>query len=240
MHLLGIFLGWGLGNYRASLPGSQWTRDEVSDLIFYAAFGVIMGGRIGYVLFYSLPQFIASPLTLFKIWQGGMSFHGGLLGVAVALYLFSRKTQKSFLGVGDFIAPLVPLGLAAGRIGNFINGELWGRVTDVPWGMVFSHVDSLVRHPSQLYEFFLEGILLFLILWIYSSKPRQLGSVSGVFLIGYSCVRIFVELFRQPDPQFSERAFGLLTMGQLLSIPMLIIGILLLFYKPVSSKEGSI
>lgn len=231
MYLIGFVSAWLLAHWRTKHYKLDWTSEQISDLIFYAALGVIIGGRIGYMLFYDFPELIQNPLSLFKIWQGGMSFHGGLLGVAVALLLFAYRKNKPFWEVGDFIAPLVPIGLGAGRIGNFINGELWGRVTDMPWGMVYSHVDDQPRHPSELYEFGLEGVCLFLLLWIYAWKPRPAGQVSAVFLIGYSICRIIAEFFRQPDPQLGFIAFGWLTMGQILSIPMLVLGIWLWWIK---------
>jgi len=186
---------------------------------------LLLGGRIGYILFYNFFDFIHNPLVLFKVWEGGMSFHGGFLGVVVALWLLSKKTGMNLIDIGDFVAPLVPLGLAAGRMGNFINGELWGRVTDVPWAFVFPHVDQLPRHPSQLYEFLLEGVAMFLILWIYSAKPRSRFSVSALFLISYGVFRLLIEFFRLPDAQYGYLAFGWLTMGQLLSLPMIIVGV---------------
>ncbi|MGM9453058.1 prolipoprotein diacylglyceryl transferase [Legionella bozemanae] len=231
MYLIGFVSGWLLGHWRAKHYRLDWTSEQISDLIFYAALGVIIGGRVGYMLFYNFPELLHDPLSLFKIWQGGMSFHGGLLGVALALWLFSLKSKKSFLEIGDFIAPLVPIGLGAGRIGNFINGELWGRVTDVPWGMVYGHVDNQPRHPSELYEFGLEGIGLFLLVWIYARKPRPVGRISAVFLMGYAVCRIIAEFFRQPDPQLGYIAFGWLTMGQILSIPMLLLGFWLWWAK---------
>lgn len=223
MYLLGFVMAWLLAQWRAR-HDPNWDSEQISDLIFYAAVGVILGGRLGYMLFYGTLQLLANPLSLFKLWEGGMSFHGGLLGVIVALALFARKTKKRFLDVGDFIAPLVPLGLAAGRAGNFINGELWGSPTDVPWAMIFPHSDGLPRHPSQLYELGLEGIGLFILLWWYSSKPRPRGRVSALFLIGYAISRMFAEFFRVPDVQLGYLALGWLTMGQLLSIPMLFLG----------------
>ncbi|KTD45994.1 prolipoprotein diacylglyceryl transferase [Legionella rubrilucens] len=225
MYLFGFVMAWLLAHWRAKRYSLDWSSEQISDLIFYAAIGVILGGRLGYMLFYGTQQLLANPLSLLKLWEGGMSFHGGLLGVMVALALFARKTQKTFLQVGDFIAPLVPLGLAAGRAGNFINGELWGRVTTVPWAMVFPHSDGLPRHPSQLYELGLEGIGLFILLWWYASRPRPTGRVSALFLIGYAISRMFVEFFRVPDVQLGYLALGWLTMGQLLSIPMLILGL---------------
>lgn len=230
MYLVGFFTAWLLGTWRARQPNSGWTSEQVSDLIFYAALGTIIGGRIGYLVFYKLSEFLAHPLMLFKLWEGGMSFHGGLIGVMLSLWLFSRRTHKSFFSISDFIAPLTPLGIAAGRIGNFINGELWGRVTDVPWGMVFPHAGPLPRHPSVIYEFLLEGILLFIILWWYSAKPRPPGNTSGLFLICYGIFRITAECFRQPDIQLGFIAFNWLTMGQLLSIPMILLGIGFMMY----------
>ncbi|MBN9227150.1 MULTISPECIES: prolipoprotein diacylglyceryl transferase [Legionella] len=231
MYLIGFVSGWLLAHWRNKHYHLNWTSEQISDLIFFAALGVILGGRIGYMLFYNFPDLLHDPLSLFKIWQGGMSFHGGLLGVAAALWYFSHKSKKSFLEIADFITPLVPIGLGAGRIGNFINGELWGRVTDMPWGMVYSHVDNQPRHPSELYEFGMEGIGLFLLVWIYARKPRPVGRVSAVFLMGYAVCRIIAEFFRQPDPQLGYLAFGWLTMGQILSIPMLLLGLWLWWLK---------
>ncbi len=237
MYLLGFLIGWGLLCLRAKRAMSPgMTVSQVGDLVTYAALGVIVGGRLGYMLFYDLPMLLHSPLSLLMIWQGGMSFHGGFLGVVLALWLFGRRHQVAFLALADFIVPVVPVGLAAGRIGNFINSELWGRVSDVPWAMVFPTGGPLARHPSQLYEFLLEGVALFIGLWCYSSKPRALGRVSGWFAIGYSVARIFCELFRVPDPQYGYLAFGWLTMGQLLSLPLLLLGIGLLIWSRHSTK----
>ncbi|WED42780.1 prolipoprotein diacylglyceryl transferase [Legionella cardiaca] len=231
MYLFGFISAWALAHWRVKHYHLNWTSEQIGDLIFYAALGVIIGGRLGYMLFYNTEQLFTKPWILFKVWEGGMSFHGGLLGVAIALLLFAYKAKKPFLEVGDFIAPLVPLGLAAGRAGNFINGELWGRVTDVPWAMVFPNSDGEPRHPSQLYELGLEGILLFVVVWWYASKPRPAGCVSAVFLTGYAICRLIAECFRQPDVQLGFIAFDWLTMGQLLSIPMLIAGIWLWWAK---------
>ncbi|CZG85618.1 TPA: prolipoprotein diacylglyceryl transferase [Legionella pneumophila] len=231
MYLIGFVGAWLLGYWRIKHYKLNWNNDQLSDLIFYSALGVILGGRVGYMLFYDFQEFIHHPWVLFKIWEGGMSFHGGLLGVVIAAWLFCRKYGKTFLEVGDFVAPLVPLGLAAGRLGNFINGELWGRVTDVPWGMIYPHVDDQPRHPSQWYEFGLEGVALFILIWCYASKPRQQGRVSALFLMGYAICRLIAESFRQPDSQLGFVAFGWLTMGQVLSIPMLLIGIWLWWAK---------
>ena len=225
MYLIGFLGAWLLACWRAVHYKLNWDKEKIGDLIFYAAFGVIIGGRVGYMLFYNFDELIYQPLSLFKIWQGGMSFHGGLIGVFIAVWVFAYRHKMAFWEVADFLAPLVPLGLGAGRIGNFINGELWGRVSNVPWAMVYSQVDGQPRHPSELYEFGLEGIILFIVVWWYANKPRPAGCVSAVFLIGYAICRLIAECFRQPDPQLGFIAFGWLTMGQLLSIPMLLIGI---------------
>lgn len=231
MYLLGFVGAWVLAQWRVKHYKLDWTSEQIGDLIFYGALGVIIGGRLGYMLFYNTYQFFTQPWILLKIWEGGMSFHGGLLGVAVAMWLFARKIQKPFLQVTDFLAPLVPLGLAAGRAGNFINGELWGRVTDVPWAMIFPNSDGQPRHPSQLYELGLEGITLFIFLWWYASKPRPVGRVSAMFLVGYSICRLIAECFREPDVQLGFIAFDSLTMGQILSIPMLLAGIWCLWWS---------
>lgn len=226
MYLIGFASAWFLAKKRAAIKKSNWNNDHVGDLIFYGAMGVVIGGRVGYMLFYNFSSLIENPLSLFMVWQGGMSFHGGFLGVVVAVYLFSRNTQKSVFKVLDFVAPLVPIGLAAGRLGNFIGAELYGRVTGAPWGMVFpTDPDGLVRHPSQLYQAGLEGLTLFFIIWIYSSRPRPTFAVSGMFCLGYGLFRTFVEFFRQPDNGMFV-AFDWLTRGQLLSLPMIIVGAL--------------
>jgi phosphatidylglycerol:prolipoprotein diacylglycerol transferase len=196
----------------------------VDDAMFYGALGVILGGRLGYVVFYQSTYFIQHPLEIFAVWQGGMSFHGGFLGVLIAMVFFSRKYQKSWMNIMDFVAPLVPIGLGAGRMGNFINGELWGRATHTDWGMVFPKVDTLARHPSQLYEFVLEGILLFTILWVYSNKKRPVGKVSGLFLIGYGSFRFLAEFTREPDANLGILSLGM-SMGQWLSLPMVVVGL---------------
>jgi len=229
MYLIGFVAAWLLAIYRSKKPWHHWNKSEIGDLIFYSAIGVIIGGRLGYVFFYDLPNFISHPWMVFKVWQGGMSFHGGLIGVIIALLIYGRRYKKRFFETMDFIAPMVPIGLAAGRLGNFINGYLWGRVTTVPWGMVYPNAGPLPRHPSEIYEFLLEGVVLFIILWWYSVKPRPRMAVSALFLLGYGCFRFFCEFFRQPDPQLGFIAFGWLTMGELLSIPMILLGIFLIF-----------
>ncbi|NNM52067.1 MAG: prolipoprotein diacylglyceryl transferase [Pseudomonadales bacterium] len=231
MYLCGFASGWALGSYRARQAASGWTSDEVGDVIFYAAMGVILGGRLGYVLFYEPQRALADPLWIFRVWEGGMSFHGGMLGVFFAMWLFGKNTKRVFFQITDFIAPLVPPGLFFGRIGNFIGGELWGRpVTDthLPWAMIYPHVDNLPRHPSELYEAGAEGILLFILLWWFSSRPRPRMAVSALFLIGYGTARFCMEFFREPDADQGYILLGWMTKGQMLSAPMILAGILLM------------
>jgi phosphatidylglycerol:prolipoprotein diacylglycerol transferase len=225
-YLVGFAAAWYLGKKRAARPGSPISPLQVDDLIFYAALGIILGGRIGYMLFYGFDQIAANPLNLFRIWEGGMSFHGGLLGVLAAMALYARKLGRGFFQVTDFVAPLVPIGLGAGRIGNFINGELWGAPATVPWAVI---VEGEARHPSQLYEACLEGLALFLILWLFSAKPRPTMAVSGVFLVGYGVFRSAVEFVRLPDAHLGYLAYGWVTMGQVLTLPLLIFGGVLLW-----------
>lgn len=228
MYLFSFVVGWLLLLYRVRKSEKSWTSEQIADLVFYMALGVILGGRLGYMLFYDLPNFIHQPWIIVKVWQGGMSFHGGLLGSIFMLWLWARRYQKYFIDVTDLVAPIVPIGLAAGRIGNFINAELIGRVTSMPWGIIYPRGIPMPRHPIGVYEFLMEGVLLFIILWWYSSKPRSRGAVSGMFALLYGSFRIFCELFRQPDPQLGFIAFGWLTMGQLLSFPLIIVGIIIL------------
>lgn len=224
MYLIGFLGVLVLGKWRIRhTPGCIINERDLDDMLFYGALGVILGGRLGYVLFYQPGYYLSHPQEILAVWQGGMSFHGGFLGVLVAMWLFVRKTGKHWLAVMDFVAPLVPLGLGAGRLGNFINGELWGRATDVPWAVIFPQVDNLPRHPSQLYEFALEGVVLFLVLWLYSAKPRPVGAISGLFLIGYGLSRFVVEFAREPDSFLGPLALGM-SMGQWLSLPMIVIG----------------
>ena len=230
MYLVGFVLFLLLGRLRArQFPERGFTEQSLDDLLFYGVFGVILGGRLGQVLFYDPGYYLGHPLEILAVWKGGMSFHGGFLGVLVAMALYGRKTGKTFFEVTDFIAPLVPTGLAAGRIGNFINAELWGRVADptLPWGMVFRQVDAQPRHPSQLYQAGLEGLCLFLLLWWYSSRPRPRAAVSGVFLIGYGVARFIAEYFREPDAGIFGFSYTV-SMGQWLSLPMIVFGIWLL------------
>lgn len=248
MYLVAFLAFLALGRYRArTQPESGWSYKDIDDLLFYGAIGVILGGRLGYVFFYKADYYLSHPLEALAIWQGGMSFHGGLLGVLAALWFFGRKTGRHFLQVSDFVAPLVPLGLAAGRMGNFINAELWGRVTspNAPWAMIFpqaAYADAqlaasnpalgalyaqfhgLPRHPSQLYQFALEGLALFVIIWLLTRKPKPLGMAAGAFGIGYGCFRFIAEFTREPD-DFLGLLAGHLSMGQWLSLPMIIVGL---------------
>ncbi|NOQ35217.1 MAG: prolipoprotein diacylglyceryl transferase [Methylococcaceae bacterium] len=224
MYLLGFAAVYFLGQYRAKQPYSPVKPEAIEDLVYYGALGVILGGRFGYILFYNFGLFLDNPLILFKIWQGGMSFHGGMLGVFVAMWLFGKKHNCTMLQLTDIITPLTPIGLGLGRIGNFINGELWGKTTDVSWGMMFPNGGSLPRHPSQLYEAFLEGLVLFIIVWIYTNKQRPTMAPTGLILCLYGCFRFFVEFYRLPDSHLGYLALDWLTMGQILSTPMIIIG----------------
>lgn len=241
MYLLGFLAFWWLGRIRARRADTVASPEDIGDMLFYGMLGVVLGGRIGYILFYNLGRFLDDPLMFFRVWEGGMSFHGGLLGSIVAIWFFQRKKGWGFWRTMDFGAPLVAPGLFFGRIGNFINGELWGRVTDFPIGMVFPGAGPLPRHPSQLYEAALEGAVLFVLLWVYSSKPRPVGSVSGLFLILYGVFRFFVEFFRLPDEHIGYLAFGWLTMGHVLTLPMIVAGVALMAWargKPQSSRTA--
>ena len=249
MYLLAFGIAWWLGQRRRAAGRLPVTADQFSDLAFYLMLGVILGGRIGYMLFYDTAQLVSNPLSLVRVWEGGMSFHGGLLGVLVAGLVWTRRHGIHFFDAIDFVAPLVPIGLGLGRLGNFVGGELWGRHTDGPWGMIFPRaLDALgkapdelramylagqlsaeARHPSQLYEFALEGVVMFAVLWWYSRKPRPRYAVSGLFALLYGCFRFAVEFVREPDAQLGYLAFGWLTMGQVLSLPLIVTGLLLLW-----------
>lgn len=235
MYLIGFVAFLLLGKYQIKhKPWFGWNTQMLDDALFYGALGVILGGRIGYMLFYQFPELLAHPFNLFKIWQGGMSFHGGFLGVLVAMFCFTKKHPQPWLKIMDFVAPLVPLGLGAGRMGNFINGELWGRPTGSDYGMIFPQVDAVARHPSQLYEFALEGIVMFVVLWWFSRKQRPVGQISAPFLILYGSFRFLVEFTREPDAHLGLLGLGL-SMGQWLSLPMVLGGIALFW---VTSKAS--
>ncbi len=243
MYLIGFAAAWFLAQIHNRRIDAGFTRDDIADLIFYCAIGVIVGGRIGYFLFYSTETLYQDPLRVIMIWKGGgMSFHGGFIGVAVAAWVYAWRTGRKFFDVADFVAPLTAIGLGAGRLGNFINGELWGRVTEAPWGMVFpfERAGTLPRHPSQLYQFFLEGVMLFLIIWIYSRKRRPTMAVSGLFLVTYGVFRFIVEFFREPDDHLLFVAFDWMTRGQQLCIPMILLGLILMWlaYRN-AGKDGA-
>ena len=256
MYLVGFLGGWGLGRIRAARPGSLWTPHQVDDMVFYIVLGVVLGGRFGYVFFYGFEGFLADPLSLIRVWEGGMAFHGGLLGVLIAMWLFARRHGRTFFDATDFIAPLVTIGLGAGRLGNFINAELWGGPTRLPWGMQVpcdiagalcgrlglppGTAISTPVHPNQLYEFLLEGVVLFLILWLFSARRPPRMAVSGMFLLCYGSFRFLIELVRLPDAHIGYLAFDWITMGQVLSAPMILFGILLLYlaYRRKAASEA--
>lgn len=251
MYLLAFLFFWALGSWLANnRKWWGWSSQEVGDFLFYGMLGVVLGGRLGYVFFYSFQNLLDDPLFLFRITDGGMSFHGGLLGALVAMWWFGRRTGRSFWKVSDFVAPLVPVGLGLGRVGNFIGGELWGRSSDAPWAMIFANsiqaggwqsveleaawksgaLDHLARHPSQLYQALGEGLALFILLAVYSMRPRPTAAVSGLFLVGYGCFRFMAEFFREPDDHIGFIIGEWLTMGMLLSLPMVLAGIVIMVF----------
>ena len=244
-YLAAFVLCWWLGNVQSRRAFPGWTGPQISDLVFYGAVGAVIGGRLGYLLFYAFESLLRDPLVLVRIWDGGMSFHGGLLGAVAAMAWFARRTNRSFWQVTDFLAPLVPLGLGLGRLGNFANTELPGRMTEAPWGLVYpctadavrsinvmctGEWESFARHPSSLYQAFTEGLVLFAFLWWIAARPRPAGVISGAFLAGYGGLRFVTEFFRMPDAHIGFIAFDWLTMGQLLSLPMAIVGILVILW----------
>lgn len=244
MYIIGIGGTWWLARRRTKEPGFPWNANQVEDLIFYTALGLVVGGRVGYVVFYNFSAFLHDPLMLFRVWEGGMAFHGGLLGAIAGMWAFARKQKSSFFAVTDFVAPYVPIGLFTGRIGNFINAELWGKPSDLPWAMVFPGAGPEPRHPSQLYEAFLEGVVLFAVLQLFSRRSSPKMAVSGLFLLLYGIFRFVVEFVRLPDAHIGYLAFGWLTMGQVLSFPMIILGVLLLVLayhhrRPVAAGVGT-
>ncbi len=228
MYLIGFGAAWLLGRWRARRDDSPVAPQQMEDLLVFGAIGAILGGRIGYVIFYEPALLTADPLAIIRVWEGGMSFHGGFLGVLAAVWLFGWRAGCGFFRLTDFVAPLVPIGLGAGRIGNFINGELWGRVSDVPWAMVYPPMGADPRHPTQLYQFLLEGVVLFIALWLFTRKPRPVMAASGLFLVLYGGFRFLVEFWRLPDEQIGYLAFDWLTMGQVLSTPMVLLGAVLM------------
>ena len=251
MYLLGFVMVYVLGTHRAKTHPGNWQTQEISDLVFYGAMGAVLGGRIGYVFFYNIDVFLGDPLYLFRMWEGGMSFHGGLLGVVASLWYFCRKSGRHFVDVGDFLAPLSPIGIGLGRMGNFINMELPGRVTESGFGLEYQcwavkelnrlclgEWEGVLRHPSPLYQAFTEGLLLFILVWVVSAKPKPRGFVSGVFLCGYATFRLITENFREPDAHIGFLALDWVTMGQLLSIPMFIAGMLLIVYSRRVQQPG--
>lgn len=229
MYLLSFVTCWLLVRYRVRRGFGPLTQEALSDLmLFWGPIGAIIGGRLGYVFFYHFDYLMADPLYLFKVWEGGMSFHGGLLGVVAAFFWVAKKQKVSIWAVADLVAPVVPIGLGLGRVGNFINGELWGRVSDVPWAMIFPGGGPLARHPTQLYEAFFEGFMMWLLLWLYSAKPQPKMAVSGMFLMLYGLFRFSMEFFREPDAHLGFIFANTFTMGQLLCIPMFLLGLFIL------------
>lgn len=252
MYVLGVAAFYLLGKWRIRRGLANWQVQDLADLVFYGVVGVIVGGRLGFVFFYGMDTFLRDPLMLVRIWEGGMSFHGGLLGVIAACWLFGRKTQRSFLEITDFAAPLAPLGLGLGRIGNFINAELPGRVTELPIGVhfpcdsvreltlrCFGEYEAVTRHVSSLYQAVSDGVVLFLAVWLFAARPRATGAVSAVFLLAYGCLRFSTEFLREPDPGLGFVAFDWLTTGQLLSLPMIALGVCLIYLGRTAEQTPS-
>jgi phosphatidylglycerol:prolipoprotein diacylglycerol transferase len=236
MYLVGFLGGYAFGVWRARQPDSGWDPGEIGDLLFHIAVGVIIGGRLGYALFYNAGHYLSAPHEILYLWSGGMSFHGGMIGVIVALWWYARRTRRPLLAVTDYVAVLAPIGLGPGRIGNFINQELWGKPSDLPWAMVFPRADDIPRHPSMLYEAVLEGpALFFLLLWFANRRPET-GRISGLFLAAYAAMRFAVEFVRLPDAHIGYLAWNWLTMGQLLSLPMLALGLWLMLRRPANVR----
>jgi len=224
MYLFGFMAAWLLGVQRAKKSFSPVKPENIEDMVFYGALGVVIGGRLGYVFFYNFSAFLEDPMWLFRVYEGGMSFHGGMLGVCIAMAIYCKKVHCNFIDIMDFAAPLIPIGLGLGRIGNFIGQELWGRATTVPWGVIFPKDPGVVRHPSQLYQAFLEGLVLFVVLYWFARKPRPRAAVGALFLLLYGCFRFVVEFVREPDAHIGTEAFGWMTRGQELSLPMIFVG----------------
>jgi phosphatidylglycerol:prolipoprotein diacylglycerol transferase len=239
-YVVGIAALWWLLARRALAPGFGWRPEQVGDLVFYGAFGGVLGGRLGSVLFYNLPSYLADPVEILKIWHGGMSFHGGLIGVLVALWLYARGARRRYIDVIDYFAPAVPIGLLCGRLGNFANAELWGKPSTLPWAMVFPDpaAGGIARHPSQLYEALLEGAVLFAILWWSTRRPRAAGYSAGLFLLLYAVFRCAIEFVREPDAHLGYLAWGWVTMGQVLSVPMLLFGAWLLIRARAAERAA--
>jgi phosphatidylglycerol:prolipoprotein diacylglycerol transferase len=235
-YIVGIGMAWWTLKYRTRHYGLQWTDDDLSDLVFYATLGVLLGGRIGYMFFYGYQNLANDPLSLLRVWEGGMSFHGGMLGVLAGVAYFASKHNTSFFKVADFIAPSIPLGIGSGRIGNFINGELPGRVTDVSWAVIYPG-EIVGRHPSSLYQAMLEGPVLLILLWTFALKPRPTMAISGLFLLGYGSLRTFSEFFREPDSHIGYVMFNWVTTGQLLSLPMALLGVVFITYSYIKHNK---
>jgi len=231
-YITGIGLGWWLLRRDAARRPGAWTNDDVADVVFFAAIGAVLGGRLGYALFYNFSDYAASPLSIFAVWRGGMSFHGGVLGFILAMAWFARRRERPLLAVTDFVLPAVPVGLLFGRIANFVNQELWSAPTELPWGVIFTHpaAGAIARHPSQLYEALLEGVVLFFILRAVAAGATRTGMVSATFLLAYGIMRATIEFVREPDQHIGYLAYGWVTMGQILSLPMILGGVLVFLF----------